>query len=140
MRLYLFIYQSKGTMETRANDVTTPTGLRHRVGALRFRVPRNCAATSTSLSVSAIDLFCAGNGRVPFATKLDKPASSGAHSVRTAVYRLPLRAKVSNGCLVLFKALCSFKFVLERNFLFFGLENETIWANVTMTAAASWYL
>lgn len=85
-------------METRADDVTTPTGIRHPAGALHFLVPRSCAATRISPFISAIDLFRAGNGPVPFATKLDKPASSGAHSVRTAVYRLSLRTKVSIGC------------------------------------------
>lgn len=85
-------------METRADDVAPPTGQRHHAGALHFLVPEGCAATRTSLSVFSIDLSFAGYGPVPFATKLDKPASSCAHSVRTAVYRLPLRTKVSDGC------------------------------------------
>lgn len=93
-------------METRADDVTTPTGLTssRRGVALPGSSELRCRLPALRCLVSAIDLFCAGNGPVPFATKLDKPASSGAHSVRTAVYRLPLRTKVSDGCQRLLKA------------------------------------
>lgn len=94
--MYIYYFLSI-TMETRAIDVTTPTVLRHHVGAVHFRdPPRSFRWPHLAVRLSAIDFSRACNGPVPFATKLDRPASSGAHSFRTAVCRLPLRSKVSD--------------------------------------------
>lgn len=76
-------------METSATAVTTPLCRRHYVGRCTSWLLWCCM-----LWLLTIDLFVSRNGTFAPATRLDRPDSSSAHSLRTPVHRVHLCSQV----------------------------------------------